>query len=1307
MPRPASQKSNRLLSDIRISNAEPAVVVGHSVLRQPSPETLDANGGSPVPPAGFGTIPGGKLMAATAKAFGAKAVEATIAELSDGSVETVFDLAEDNFELGMLFKNFRIPIGDQLIFDDVKVALLRKGRTSKIEFTGVLRMTSSLLRPFRKFADTDKGLMLTAEFDLESGESAGGKVQMRDVRFKSALGFSVNVSEDVIFNSLVFQLHMKKQDDGTGWEIIPSFSGSLMLAELLDDDRTEPLDCEIRLEDKTLIVSASTDEVGWKMAGLRVAMKDVSVEFEAGKSKSIEVESKLKVGRRELGLAGVLKPDFMGVRAYAEKFTLKDLGSLFTEVSGVDLIMPDFPVKFEEVVIGVASDEGSVGEYQLEQGVSLSGTVTVHGHTCTATALLQADGVSFSGELNNIQLGPVEIIKPRLEMQFYTARSSRAARFAIVGSAKIEGVTVECKLAYERNAGQWTALVYAGLDASEFGLSRVIPAVKGSDVENLRFNKVAFVYASKDHALKDPDFGFKARKGLQLIGEVDGIPGLDKLSGSEDGGIILSAQFGNDIAIGLTMPESTRLDLGNAVSCDPFSARVVLVPVPEVQLVFGMDVTVPDQDSPLHFDLMLAVGPLEASGSGTMKGYWINPFGLKPLKIGPALALEIGVNYAQLAASGTPSKLAFAGGLVLGDVEARMAASVSTNPMDMILSGKLAELSPENLIAFVNDASGADIDDDAVPDFFELNNLELVCAPAGGNIGTINYDRGFSFACDMVLFDKAASAFFRLGDDGFKAEAHLDELEIGPLRIGGKRGDDMLLDVELTTARQVIKIDAELEFAGSEVGVFVDVSNAGVEFDFDWDFLGVTTYSIHGVSTGSLDDPKSLDFQLTAEFQNELTHYLKTEVSDKISRAVKVVETDISRLQADLDQSKQAWEREFDPLQRHLDATKVDADRYLKQLKSSLQQEKKKLSENVRNAQAEVARAKKAYNDALRSAEHAVTRAQSDYDRAMRSAQGDVTKAQRDYDTALRNAEAEVKRAEAKYQRDISGAQNKIAVAQKEVNKLRRQRNNVKRELDRTSGWRFDRKASLGIQLAGLETALFTATQALNAAKGFLGTVGRGTGWLAFQAAQKTLEGVRYGGKYGALESARQVLEATRYGGKYGVLDGAKKTLSAVRNGTEYTAWQGAEGTLRSVESVGRAAVTGAQNALNGFGRSAVSLAFESAKLAVEAAKKGTAFASFETARIALEGGKQGAKAALKVGEAVTRHAGDIVDIKRVKLSASLKNVQRGKLFDAEIEASVLGKECDLDINFDVNEVDDFIEKLFVDAFGQAKKLIA
>lgn len=1261
------------------------------------------------PPPEGQVLPGGRAMVATARAFGAKAAPVTIAETDDGLVNSVFDIREEGFQFSMLFSRFSPPGLDMFVLDKTQVILKRHDRTSRIIVGGLLRMDSSILRPFRRLVGSDPRLLIGGQVKLAPGEAVTGKIEPREFHFSSAAPFHVELQEGVVFTDLELNVDITPGPAGRGWRIVPSMSGKLQLSHLADG--VTELDCKIRYEDGTLQVSAGVKKIDLRRLG-QISIDDLTAEFQIGRENLIKMGGTLKPAGKKFHLAGALTSEYVGLRAEASSFTLKDVGDLYEQLTTMHLELPDFRVKFRDIKLGLATAPCKIDGTELSRGISFSGTVEAHGHTFTASARIMPEGVTVTGTSSDIVLGPITIKKPRLEMQVFSKSSGKATGFAISGSVQVDRLTVDAKLIYRRvGKSGWNAIVYAAMDTNEFTLSKLIPGIQeGTLVDDLGFKKVAIIYASKPAEIEDADFKFQAKKGLQLVGELKEIPQITQLVGGESGskgrGLMLSAQLGSRAAIGVAMPESTRLHLGDSVSCDPFKMEIVVLPSPQLDLIFGMKVAVPKQEERLQFDLKLAVGATDASGSGTMKNYWVDPFGLSGLKIGPELALELGIEYQVFSVSGIPSKFGLVGGLAMGDVVARMAVGVATNPMDMILYGELEKLEPSNLIAFANEVADAGIPEDAVPDFIQLNQLKLYAAPAGGTIGTVVFEPGFSFNCDLVFFGKKANCFFRIGDGGLVAKGHLDKIELGPLTIGGRRGENLLFDLALTAERQGVRFDGEIDFLGSSIGLFADVSTKGVEFEFEQSFLGLLTYTINGKSEGSLLKPRSLDFRLTAEFDNKLTEYLQTTVSNKIGDAIKAVAAGIDEAKAEVERTQRLYEREFDKANAELTKAQADADRYLDQVVNALQREKADYSRKIENARAKVRDAKAKFDGALRSAQVAVTKAQRDYNQGIRKAQADVDRAERTYNAELNKAQAAVNRAERAYNAQIARANATLVAARNNVNSLRSHVNSAHRTLGNLRWWEAYKRPYYWAKIAGLEIAIAAANAGLSVAQFAVNDIGGSAGKIAFDAARRTLDAVRWGGHYVAFNTARGALEAVRWSGQQ-AMELAKRTLDAVRSGAEFTVWQGAQTALNVAEGAGRLALTAAEEAVNTVGRSVAYLALEAAKGVVEAVKVGSAAVAFEGAKIVLEGAKAGATAVLAAAQWIAENATKILDIKHVKLSASLKDIQRGKFFDAELDVVLFGTEYHWAFSFDVTRIDEFIEEIFVSAFGVAKKLEA
>ena len=1304
------------LKGLKLRNLQPAAVVNHrfvpvediAIPKSRSAKMATRRAALPT------SLPGGRAMVATTKAFGVRSAPVEIAELDDGTTIATFELMEDGFEFGVMFKKFRPPNVDLFQLDNVKVVWKQKpnSRTSEVLLGGRLRMDSKLLTPFKKFLSLEEDIVLGSNFKLSRGENVSGKIEPREFSLHGAAPFHVELDEGrIAFSELQFFLDVTPGPKGRGWRIVPRLVGKLQIDNLTDG--FSELECEITYEDGSLQVNASIEELAIaKLGNLRI--KNLAVEFSIGKENKIDVAGDIKFGRKKLEVAGTVSREFSGLYAKLSSLTFKDISNLNKELTGFELGEPDFGVRMKNVTVGIATDDCKVNGHDLKKGFQVSGELSVHRHKLEATAVFEPGGVKFHAGMDDLLVGPVTINKPHLKMDIYSAKSEKATRFEINGKTKVENgaqnLTVDCSLVYQRNArsNKWEKIVYAGLDVNEFSLAKIIPGVSpGTIVDDIGFVRAAIIYASNAGEVTAANHTFKAEKGLQLLGEVKPIPQITQLLGDSapDDGMELRAFFGAQSGIGISMPESTRLHLSDSVSCDPFEIKIVAVPKPELNLIFGVNVDVPNQEDDLDFDFQLSVSPIDASGSGTMDGYWSQPFGLSGLKIGPETALEVGIEYQVFSVSGVPSKFGLVGGLKMGKVVAAMAAGIATNPSEMILYGEVQKLTPDNLIAFTNEIAGTSIPANSVPDFFELNHLKLYAAPAGGTIGTLTFEPGFSFNADLVFFGKRANCFFRVGSDGLEARGEIEELELGPLKIGGKEGRNLVVDLAVTTERQGVMLDGEIEFLGSSIGIYADVSRSGLEFEFEQSFLGLLDFTVTGKSSGSLLKPKSLDFQLTAEFENRLTEYLRTTVSDKIQEAIDTVEQDIDAAKAEVSRTQAAYESEFNDAITKLNSAQAAADRHLDKLQADVRRERENYSKLINDARAEVARAKKVFDAAFRRAQEEVTKAQRNLDQSVRNAKSAIDRARRKYDSDMRRARAELDRAERSYYQTLNQAKAKINAAQRNVDSLNGQINSTKRIIRGIRWYESYKHLYYGPKLAGLWVAHKVATGALWLAREFVDKVMRGAGWLAFQTAKGTVDSVRRAGDL-AMRGAQQGLEAARRAGN-GVLEGAKLGLEAVRTGIEFTAFEAAKVALNAAETTGRFALTAAETALSTIGRSLVYLALEAAKGTVAAVRTGTSALAFESAKLVLEGAKLGTTAVLKLAQWIAEQAGNIIDIKRVKLSASLKDIQRGKFFDAEIDIVLFGHEFNWTISFDVTRIGDFIEDLFQKAFGEAKALIA
>lgn len=1202
-----------------------------------------------------------------------------------------------NFVFSQLFKDFKSPNANLFVFDNVSVAL-DPGSTTTSTFTGDLRMTG-FLTPFKNLLGSSDSLAVTTS--LETAVGLSEKIAPNKLTLSSIAPFHVPLFNGVTLTKVTLQVVMEKEDDS--WAFTPTLVGILDVDHITDADETK-IKLQVSLENDTLNLSAEGKNINGAFGLSQLMLDQISITGAVGGEKQLAIATTFEVGPTTFHFEGVIMPNAVGMIASAQDFTLNELANLFIEISLGNLKLPDFDVDFSNTSIAFASADCTVGDTDLEKGLSLATDLTAHGHTISATADITPDGVTFSGTIGNLEIGPVSVEKAGLDFQIYKRSANKSSLFTIYGQAEIQHVAVDVGVYFEKQVSTWVTLLYANVSAERISLSTFFPDTKGSVMDQLSLSKMSFVFATADCTPQRLPAVTSVKKGLQLIAVVQEIPGLSDLTKKDNTNLELTAHIGNTVDISVALPD-TRLDLGNSVTTDPFKIALFIAPVPSIALIFGMEVSIPNQQQPLHFDMMLDISPVEATGSVTMKNYWRNPFGINGLKIGPAVAMQLGINYVQFASTGTPSTFGLAGGLAIGDTIMDMAVNITTNPLEEILSGSLKELDLKEIVVFATDTVGLDIPEEDIPDFLDIKNLQFYIAPAGGSIGTITYEKGISFACNMVFMGKEFQFYTRISDNGIEGAGKLDKIEIGPLKVSGEKGDDMSLGLALTPSNQSFSLDGAISFLGAKKGAFVDVSTKGIEFKFEENFFNLLTFQIEGKSLGSISKPKSLDFQLAADMQNDITSFLKNDVSKKINDALDAATEDIEAAQKKVDQAEKAYRGEYDKADKELSDAQGKADAYLKKLTANVAKAKADYQREVSKAQAKLDKAKAAYNKAFNDAKNAVSKAERDYNSGIATAQANVAKAERDYNSGVSAAQAKVDKAERDYKNSIGSAQNSVDSAQRKVNAIKKDIESTKRTISKLKWYEKPAAAYYGSKLAAYYTAYGTATAALQTAKAFLEGVKYGGSYVAFESAKGALQAAKTGAKYTAFQSAKTALNVAKTGAKYTAFESAKATLNAVQYGSEYTAWKAAEKTLSATKSAGNLAINSANQALANVGGSAAYLALEVAKKGLAAVETGSAAAAFGSAKASLAAAKAGSKAVLGLADYVAKHSGDIFDVKSMHISGSLKGLEKGDLFKSDMKVAVLSKNYDWNIDLNIKDVASFLDKLFKKAFDQAKAI--
>jgi hypothetical protein len=1242
-----------------------------------------------------------QVFSATADFLGKAAVSANSIEGKDQS-DVLFAFAEDNFTFDEIFKDFVSDTNSLFVFDNVSIQLTEKdgddAPVNELNFSGTLRMDQEPLTTLKDFLKCDTGLLVSGIIDTY-GEDISEKISPRNAKLTSAVTFLLPLADGIVLNSAALNVELAQAD--SKWTFTVSVTGILVINKL--GNTPVQLEAKVTYSEGKLNVVATIDSITGLFGIDKLALDNLKLEFNIGSENDIELSANFKPAGHTFNFDGKISSEFTGIKASSPEFTFNDLNDLFAYFSNDTLSLPSFDITFNDVFIGLATADGTLDSGELKQGLSIGGSVKVYDHTITALAQIGTDGVAFTGKLDDLSIGPVDITKTELDMKLYSAASGKKSEFSLMGEAVIEGLTLDCKVAYEKGSdGETNELVYAAIHAESFGLSTVFPEAKDTFVDSLKFSKVVFIYSSNDGDTQDPDFEFTVKQGLQLSAVLEEIPALTTLTHSKKTGLILSAHYGNTTDISVEIPD-TRLQLGSSVTCDPMRIAIVLAPEPALQLIFGMDVTVPKQDNPLHFDLVLEIGIADARGSATMKGYWVNPFGVNGLQIGPELALQLGIIYAEFLTTGLPSEFGFAGGIVLGDITGQMAVSISEDPTHEILMGEITKLSPQNLVSFASTITGLSINVEDVPNFFDLEELKLYCAPTGGSIGTITYEPGFSFAADLILFDKRINVYTLFNESGVVAKGELDAIELGPLKIHGADGGNAKLDLELTTEKQSVFVDGAFEFLGISESIYLDISNKGAIFDLEQKFLNLLKYTIKAQTQGSFGDPANLDFSLYSEFDNDLTEYIKTTVVQKINDARTAADISIEDAQKQVDDAEQAYLASYTPAKEALDKAQSDADAYLAKCTQDVANQKAAWDAQVASAQNDVNNAKAAYDNALSDASSKVVQAQSNYNNAVRDAQNALNYARNDANAKISQAQANADKAVSDYNNSFGQAYNNLNNAQNTVNSLQSTINYYQYKIDHAS-WSdyFGNVEYWGTIVAGAWVSMKTAQGVLSACQAVVNGFQTSSVAIARNTTQSALTIAQQAGA-ASINAAQQTVNAVTYGTAYVAFQTAQQTLNGLQYGAQYTAWQVANGTLTAAQTTGRNLLTAAEVTLSNIGTSVAYVALQTAQAGLDAVKQGTAAVAFNSAQGMLEGAEHGSEGILDLSAYIAAHAGDLLEVKKVTLSASLKGIENGNLFVATFDGSVFNQPYNCTVDFNVRDVATFIDDIFKNVLDEAK----
>ncbi|KAF8122693.1 hypothetical protein EV363DRAFT_1553609, partial [Boletus edulis] len=991
--------------------------------------------------------------------------------------------------------------------------------------------------------------------------------------------------------------------------------------------------------------------------------------------------------------------------AELDNFGTDEISDLFFAIFSNSLTLPDFDVHVGSAIVSIVSG----------QGLSISLLdVNVAGYTAASIEVaLSPSGASLSGALTSstITFGDVELRDALIKLSFWTTGKKKNVEFMLGGTLGVDFLDLMVGAVVHLYPGEggveWAVVAELDAPSRPFSLSDVVPAVKDSFVDFSLRNAV-FIAASKDDPLVSQSFpGYQVQKGVQVFGVVDRIPALEYLLREDAKGLVLNAGWSkaSGFSLFVSLPPTSTIDLGNGIKTTPITVEIRTNPI-ELAVMAG--VTVPVKDStPLDFSFVLAANANDASASAQMKGWWVKPFGIDNLKIGPEVTLSIEIIYAQLVSTGTPSGFGVSGGLMIGSIEAFLAMNVSEDPKRQMLFGKLKKLDISDVVTLAGTLVQQDIP--KIPDgLLKFKELKVYICPFGVVLGKTSYAQGFSFNADLLLFEKRANIKCTIdkAQKSIDIIGGVDNFELGPLSVHGSKGPRAELECHIGVSKQQLIVDGVVTLFDTKAQAYIHIEflpEPIFKFYLLLQFANIFMFKLDAKLLGSIHDRLSdADFSLYAELENDILDYIAQQIIEQFAAAKVAATEGLEAAEEKVSETQKLWEDAIADAEKRVENAQKEWESYERGIWSSSQPIIDNYLSEIPRLQGEVDKARKGYNNALEAAQRTVNQANQDRDAALATAQRNVDNAKRDIDRAIDGAQRGLDYAEADLSKAFGDANRAINSAQQEVWSLQNQIDDIKRTIDdydRAPWYEFWKKAAIAglwVAVGTLEASEAIASGALDAARAIL----KGSEYIsketAVDAARLTLEGARSTGK-ATLSAAQVALHAADETSKAAV-DAAEAILQGVQNGVEFVAFQGAIEALKVFKEANKAAYEAAVAAIEGSMDSVAFIAFHTAKAGLEVAKGSTKV--LDATKEALSLAEKASQSALSILQDVVKFGAKAVSIKTIILSGTFRGFLgigggNARPLSAVIKGYIAGQRFDIRAEFDLREPMKFITAIF------------
>jgi len=652
-------------------------------------------------------------------------------------------------------------------------------------------------------------------------------------------------------------------------------------------------------------------------------------------------------GEGMLLFTGVYSEGEFWVESKVPKCTLEDIRGLYTSMTGREVEPFDHSVEFEDIICRIDGN-----------GLKFHGQITVDGHrSVSGTVSVKRDGVAITGALRDIKLGHITVEKAILDIflgRMTKNESSRESGFAITGKVGFHDMVIDVDVFFTttEQGVQWA--VYGELIGEGMKLQRLAPEVKDTWLD-IELKQVAFIACNIDSPQGDyNDFDYPIQSGVQFCATIDPVQPLDHITKTNVHGLVLRAAWSpvTGFSFGVILPTPVGIHLTKTVTSGPVSVEIGLSPIPHIQVTADLNVIPPRQSQPLVFSFGLKADIIGAKGFAEMNNYWVNPLGIsEKVKIGPQIALELGINYAI----GTPS-IGFSAGMAIGGLEAQVSMVISENPADELIMASLTKLSIHDLVKFASEISGQDI---SLPpqDLMGFRDV-LLYLSSGVTLGTTQYPSGVTMKGEMELFGQSTKLECTIGATT-RIEAQFEGIEVGPLAVRGSCGGGPVAIIEIGAAKQHILIDGAVKILDLEASIhcaFEILPNPGMELSLRLAFADALEINLDAELVGMADfrNLSGADFMVHAVVEQDILQYLVRQLRHYLSalfvllqkgieaahhfidEAQEQIESVIDLASVALEEAQSAWDEVEAAMDTELDELRDDFQRKFESLELSL-----------------------------------------------------------------------------------------------------------------------------------------------------------------------------------------------------------------------------------------------------------------------------------------------------------------------------------------------------------------------------------